>query len=162
MMVYPLELARTRMAMQGKMSKFNLSEIVKYTIQKEGGISAFYKGGLASVLGVIVYKGVGFTMYEAFKGMNSEKLKKSLIFLHFSSGALAAFCGQLLSYPIEVTKRRMQVSGTFTSDSPLASVSKSYLNIRHGKNIQGDYYHRGYNTRSLQGIQFEYHKRTYS
>lgn len=127
MMVYPLELARTRMAMQGKMSQLSLSQIIKYTIQKEGGYTAFYKGGLASVLGVIVYKGVGFTMYETLKSLNSESLKKSLVFLHFSSGALAAFCGQLLSYPIEVTKRRMQVSGTFVSESPLASVSKSPL-----------------------------------
>jgi Mitochondrial carrier protein len=124
LIVYPLELARTRMAMQGQMGKLSLTDIIKFTIQKEGGYSAFYKGGLASVLGVIVYKGVGFTMYEALKTKNSESLKKRLIFLHFSSGAMAAFCGQLLSYPIEVTKRRMQVTGTFTSDSPLASVSK--------------------------------------
>ena len=127
MMVYPLELARTRMAMQGKMSQLSLSQIIKYTIQKEGGYTAFYKGGLASVLGVIVYKGVGFTMYETLKSLNSESLKKSLVFLHFSSGALAAFCGQLLSYPIEVTKRRMQVSGTFVSESPLTSVSNTRL-----------------------------------
>jgi Mitochondrial carrier protein len=113
--------------MQGQMGKLSLTDIIKFTIQKEGGYSAFYKGGLASVFGVIVYKGVGFTMYETLKTMNSESLKKSLLLLHFSSGALAAFCGQLLSYPIEVTKRRMQVTGTFTSDTPLASVSKNSM-----------------------------------
>jgi hypothetical protein len=92
--VYPLEVARTRMAMQGQLSKHTLVEIIRGTFQSEGRFSGLYKGGLASVLGTIVYKGVGFSVYELLKKTNKTRLEKSLNFLHFSSGALAGFIGQ--------------------------------------------------------------------
>ncbi len=127
--VYPLEFARTRMAMQGAMAKYKLNEIIKLTFKREGGLVAFYKGALASMVGVWLYKGVGFTVYEAMKKMNQNSLKDSLNFLNFSSGATAAFIGQLVSYPIEVTKRRMQVSGSFASGDPQKYSSK--LPLKH-------------------------------
>lgn len=93
--VYPLEVARTRMAMQGALAKHSLVEIVRGTFHSEGRLAGLYKGGLASVLGTIVYKGVGFSVYELLKKSNQSRLEKSLNFLHFSSGALAGFLGQL-------------------------------------------------------------------
>lgn len=123
-MVYPLEVARTRMALQGQMSSLSLKDIVKHTIEKEGGARGFYKGGVAAMLGIVVYKGVGFTVYEFLKHHNKDRLLNSINFLHFSSGAIAGFIGQLVSYPIEVTKRRMQVKGSFISDHPTATISK--------------------------------------
>jgi hypothetical protein len=122
--VYPLEVARTRMALQGKMSSLTLRDIISLTIQKEGGLLGFYKGGIAAMLGIVIYKGVGFTCYEFLKNHNKDKLLNSINFLHFSSGALAGFIGQLVSYPIEITKRKMQVKGSFMSDHPTATISK--------------------------------------
>ena len=121
--VYPLEVTRTRMAMQGKMAKLKLSEIVRNTAKSEGGIRGFYKGGFTAMLGIVIYKGVGFTAYEFLKSANRERLLDSINFLHFSSGAIAGFFGQLVSYPIEVTKRRMQVIGSFESRAPTSSNS---------------------------------------
>ena len=72
--VYPMELARTRMAMQGKMSKYTLVDIIKNTFNREGGFGAFYKGGLASMVGVWIYKGVGFSAYEIIKKANKYSL----------------------------------------------------------------------------------------
>lgn len=93
--VYPMEVARTRMAMQGQLSHHTLTEIVKGTFQHEGKFAGLYKGGLASIMGTIVYKGAGFTLYELLKKTNTERFEKSLNFLHFSSAAVAAFFGQL-------------------------------------------------------------------
>ena len=72
--VYPMELARTRMAMQGKMSHYTLLDIIKNTFKREGGLSAFYKGGVASMVGVWIYKGVGFSAYEMIKKANKDSL----------------------------------------------------------------------------------------
>lgn len=123
LVVYPMEVARTRMAMQGSMAKYSLRDIVRLTYHKEGFLSGFYKGGLTSLLGIVIYKGVGFTVYEFMKKLNQDTLANSLNALHFSSGAIAGFVGQFVSYPIEVTKRRMQVSGSFTSDVPTTRTS---------------------------------------
>ena len=112
------------MALQGKMSSLPLRDIIKQTILKEGGVVAFYKGGMTAMMGIVIYKGVGFTCFEFLKNHNKDKLLNSINFLHFSSGALAGFIGQLVSYPIEVAKRRMQVKGSFMSDHPTATISR--------------------------------------
>lgn len=124
LVVYPLEVARTRMAMQGLMAKHSLRDIIRLTYSREGLFSGFYKGGLTSLLGIVIYKGVGFTVYEFMKKLNKDRLSESLNSLHFSSGAVAGFVGQFVSYPIEVAKRRMQVAGSFTSDKPTTNSSK--------------------------------------
>lgn len=124
MSVYPLELVRTRMAMQGTMAKDNFRQIIRHTLKSEGGMSALYKGGSASVVGIIVYKGVGFTIYEMMKNLNRDSLKNSLNFLQFSSGAVAGLFGQIISYPIEITKRHMQVAGSYASDHPTRSTRR--------------------------------------
>lgn len=123
--VYPFELLRTRMAMQGHLSTLSLKEIIIGTRKKEGYIAGFYKGSMASLLGIVIYKGVGFSIYEYLKRHNYDRLENSKFFLNFSSGMIAAFIGQMVSYPIEVAKRRMQVSGTFDSGNPEKHVSKS-------------------------------------
>lgn len=105
------------------MSTLKLSEIVRNTAKNEGGIRGFYKGGLTAMLGIVIYKGVGFTSYEYLKSANKDRLLNSINILHFSSGAIAGFIGQLVSYPIEVTKRRLQVKGSFESGMPTASNS---------------------------------------
>ncbi len=162
--VYPLEVARTRMAMQGPLAKLSLVEIIRGTFRSEGRFSGLYKGGLASVLGTIVYKGVGFSIYELLKSSNKARLEKSLNLLHFSSGALAGFIGQfgrlfsVVSYPIEVAKRKMQVSGSFVSDKPTSSTSSLgsagfvrtfYEMVRHEGPIKGGF--KGFSLNMIKG-----------
>ena len=112
------------MALQGKMAQLGLKDIVKQTLQNEGGFRAFYKGGSAAMLGIVIYKGVGFSSYEFLKRTNKEMLLNWINVLHFSSGAIAGFIGQLVSYPIEVTKRKMQVKGSFLTGHPTDRTSR--------------------------------------
>lgn len=122
------------MALQGKMAHLGMREIIQLTFKNEGGIRGLYKGGLAAMLGIVIYKGVGFTSYEFLKKSNKERLLGWINVLHFSSGAIAGFIGQFVSYPIEVTKRRMQVKGSFATGVPTQSTSKCLL-IRLCKDI---------------------------
>ena len=92
--VYPLEVARTRMAMTGEMGTLTLKQIIMRTIEKEGKLG-MYKGATISAFGVVIYKGVGFTAYELLRTLNQSTLAENLNFLHFSSGAVGAFIGQI-------------------------------------------------------------------
>lgn len=94
LLVYPFEVLRTRMAMGGQFSKLSVSEMISGTIKHEGFWLGFYKGAVASVLGVVLYKGSGFMTFEFLKNHNKDRLKDFLLFLHFSSGALASVIGQ--------------------------------------------------------------------
>ena len=109
------------MALQGHMSTLKLSEIVRNTTKNKGGIRGFYKGGLTAMLGIVIYKGVGFTSYDFFESAKKDRLLNSINIMHFSSGATAGYIGQLASYPIEVTKGRLQVKGSFERGMPTSS-----------------------------------------
>jgi hypothetical protein len=91
LILYPLELTRTRMALRGEMRKFTTAQILKKTISREG-ITGLYKGSSIAMLGVMTYKGFGFTFYEEIYKANA-KLNMSNVLLNFSSGAIAGILG---------------------------------------------------------------------
>ncbi len=66
LLIYPLELVRTRMALRGEMRKFGIMGIIKNTYKQEG-LLGLYKGSSIAVIGVLTYKGLGFTFYEEMK-----------------------------------------------------------------------------------------------
>ena len=90
---YPLEIARTRMAMTGEMSKLSLSQIIKNTITKEGFFKGIYKGVLTGYVGIIVYKGVGFATFEYISDHKNSPVNK--YFNYFISGAGGGLLGQI-------------------------------------------------------------------
>lgn len=71
---------------------------MKNTVQKEG-IVGLYKGAPIAMVGILTYKGFGFTIYEELYKANS-RLNLSNITLNFSSGAIAGFCGQTSKSPL--------------------------------------------------------------
>lgn len=90
---YPLELLRTRMALRGGMSKLNFRQILTKTVKKEG-ILGLYKGASPAMLGIVIYKGFGFSGYEY--------IYRSLAHLHidehhlnFASGATSGLLAQI-------------------------------------------------------------------
>ena len=80
------------MALRGEMRQFSVLQIVKKTIQKEG-VLGLYKGAPIAMLGVVTYKGFGFTFYEEIYKANA-KLNMSNVVLNFTSGAIAGLLGQ--------------------------------------------------------------------
>ena len=90
--MYPLELARTRMAMRGKISKYGLFEIMGQTIKNEG-FKGLYKGIVPGMVGIVIYKGFGFSIYETFYKYN-RKLPIPDFALNFMSGSLSSILSQ--------------------------------------------------------------------
>lgn len=86
------------------------------SIVAEEGILALWRGWLPSVIGVMPYVGLNFSVYESLKEYlirkNEYADERDLsIFTKLSCGAVAGTAGQTVAYPFDTVRRRMQVSG---------------------------------------------------
>lgn len=112
--VYSLDYARTRLANDAKSAKkggerkFNgLIDVYKKTFQSDG-IGGLYRGFVISCVGIVVYRGFYFGLYDTLKP----------IILGDDAGVLISFClgygvtvtSGLLSYPIDTIRRRMMMT----------------------------------------------------
>ncbi|CAL5222933.1 g5368 [Coccomyxa viridis] len=115
---YPLDMVRGRLTVQSIQGNHRYRGIMHATsvIIKEEGIIALWKGWLPSVIGVIPYVGLNFAVYETLKDhvlkyyeLNDERELSTLTRL--ACGGLAGTTGQTVAYPLDVVRRRMQMSG---------------------------------------------------
>merc|ERR1712061_267827 len=112
--VYSLDFARTRMAndAKGKDGKrqFNgLLDVYKKTIASDG-IAGLYRGFVISCVGIFIYRGLYFGLYDSVKPMLGED--PSFLF-RFMLGYSVTVSAGLASYPIDTIRRRMMMtSGT--------------------------------------------------
>lgn len=105
---YPLDRARAVMAIT-KCSKYQNLALSFGTIVQKEGVSALYRGFLPTMVGIVPYAGTAFATNELIKNhlRRNSKLSKLQSFI---SGSLAGLSGQVVSYPIEVLRRRIQTS----------------------------------------------------
>ncbi|XP_074276102.1 ADP,ATP carrier protein-like [Silene latifolia] len=114
--VYSLDYARTRLANDSKAAKkggqrqFNgLIDVYKKTLASDG-IAGLYRGFSISCVGIIVYRGLYFGMYDSLKpvvlvgGMQDSFLASFLLGWGITIGA------GLASYPIDTVRRRMMMT----------------------------------------------------
>ncbi|KAA3672019.1 solute carrier family 25 (mitochondrial adenine nucleotide translocator), member 4/5/6/31 [Paragonimus westermani] len=112
--VYSLDYARTRLANDAKSSKkggtreFNGLVDVYVKTFKSDGIVGLYRGFVISCVGIIVYRGFYFGLYDTIKPL----------MLGSDAGVLTSFClgygvtvtSGLISYPIDTIRRRMMMT----------------------------------------------------
>ena len=112
--VYSLDFARTRMAndAKGKDGKrqFNgLFDVYRKTIASDG-IAGLYRGFVISAVGIFIYRGLYFGLFDSVKPLLGED--PSFI-LRFALGYAVTVSSGLASYPIDTIRRRMMMtSGT--------------------------------------------------
>ena len=112
---YPLEVIKTRMSIK-ELSSHSMLKISRNTIKSEG-LSGLYKGCLPAFMGIIVYKGFGFTCFESIKNYLTllgeasqyQGFIKNQHQINWISGALGGTMGQVMSYPLDVVKKKMMV-----------------------------------------------------
>jgi len=113
--VYSLDYARTRLANDNKSAKkgggerqFNgLLDVYRKTI-KTDGVAGLYRGFNISVVGIIVYRGLYFGLYDSIKPMLGP-LKDNLL-ANFLLGWGITIGAGLASYPIDTVRRRMMMT----------------------------------------------------
>ncbi|XP_071451499.1 mitochondrial coenzyme A transporter SLC25A42-like [Hetaerina americana] len=107
---YPLDVARTTMAVSSPKEYRNLSETIRGTIKKEG-IRGLYAGYSASLIGVVPNAAIRFGMYGLLKEAYAER--KGAELNHLEQGVCGAVSGataMLLTYPLEVVRRHQQMA----------------------------------------------------
>jgi solute carrier family 25 (adenine nucleotide translocator) protein 4/5/6/31 len=113
--VYSLDYARTRLAndAKGKDGKrqFNgLVDVYEKTLASDG-ISGLYRGFAISCVGIFIYRGLYFGLYDTLKPMFLGPDASFLI--SFLLGWAVTVVSGLASYPIDTVRRRMMMtSGT--------------------------------------------------
>jgi len=113
--VYSLDYARTRLANDAKGSKkgggerqFNgLIDVYRKTYATDG-IAGLYRGFVISCVGIIVYRGLYFGMFDSFKPLLGSY--ETNIFATFLLGWLVTNGAGLASYPIDTIRRRMMMT----------------------------------------------------
>jgi len=113
--VYSLDYARTRLANDSKAAKkggerqFNgLVDVYKKTFATDG-LFGLYRGFVISAVGIFVYRGLYFGLYDSIKPLTTEYTGDNL-FLSFLIGWGITIVAGLASYPIDTVRRRMMMT----------------------------------------------------
>jgi len=111
--VYSLDYARTRLANDAKSTKgggerqFNgLLDVYRKTIATDG-IAGLYRGFGISCVGIVVYRGFYFGLYDTIQPLLG---KNANFAVNFAVGYAVTVVAGLLSYPIDTIRRRMMMT----------------------------------------------------
>ncbi|XP_055808593.1 ADP,ATP carrier protein 1, mitochondrial-like [Solanum dulcamara] len=114
--VYSLDYARTRLANDAKAAKkggerqFNgLLDVYRKTI-KSDGIPGLYRGFTISCVGIVVYRGLYFGIYDSLKPLVLVGNLEDSFFASFLLGWGITIGAGLASYPIDTVRRRMMMT----------------------------------------------------
>merc|ERR1712083_733197 len=112
MFVYSLDYARTRLANDAKGKggerQFNgLIDVYRKTL-KSDGIQGLYRGFTISCVGIFIYRGMYFGLYDSLKPILLGE--DASVLLSFLLGWGVTITAGLMSYPIETIRRRMMMT----------------------------------------------------
>jgi len=114
--VYSLDYARTRLANDSKGAKkggerqFNgLFDVYRKTLASDG-IAGLYRGFVVSCVGIVVYRGLYFGMYDSLKPVLLTGNMKDSFIASFMLGYCITIGSGLASYPLDTIRRRMMMT----------------------------------------------------
>ncbi|KAJ5084620.1 ADP,ATP carrier protein [Penicillium alfredii] len=114
--VYSLDYARTRLANDAKSAKgtgdrqFNgLVDVYRKTLASDG-IAGLYRGFGPSVLGIVVYRGLYFGMYDSIKPVLLVGPLEGSFLASFLLGWTVTTGAGVASYPLDTIRRRMMMT----------------------------------------------------
>lgn len=112
--VYSLDFARTRLASdikgKGGERQYNgLFDVYRKTIASDG-IAGLYRGFVISCVGIMVYRGFYFGLYDTITPMLVGKDGKSNVAINFAVAYGVTVLSGLLSYPLDTIRRRMMMT----------------------------------------------------
>ncbi|KAK6919081.1 Mitochondrial substrate/solute carrier [Dillenia turbinata] len=116
MFVYSLDFARTRLAADAKAAKkggerqfSGLFDVYKKTIASDG-VVGLYRGFNISCVGIIVYRGLYFGLYDSLKPVVLVGSLQDNFLASFLLGWGITIGAGLASYPIDTVRRRMMMT----------------------------------------------------
>jgi len=113
--VYSLDYARTRLANDNKSAKkggsrqFNgLVDVYRKTMASDG-VAGLYRGFVVSCVGIVIYRGLYFGMYDSLKPALPAKWRDNFL-AQFMLGWSVTIGSGLASYPLDTVRRRMMMT----------------------------------------------------
>jgi len=114
--VYSLDYTRTRLANDAKSAKkgggerqFNgILDVYRKTLATDG-IRGLYRGFVVSCVGIVVYRGLYFGLYDSISPMLPQNLQRNF-FAKFLLGWVITVGAGLASYPLDTIRRRMMMT----------------------------------------------------
>jgi len=123
----PCDTIRTRLVGQGEPKIYNGPVHAMITMIKTEGYSSLFKGFLPNVIQIMPHAGIQFAAFHAFTELywmtsNKERERKlpgtgSLIF-----GSAAGLISKVAIYPLDLSKKRLQVQGFDKARIPFGKV----------------------------------------
>eukprot|EP00238_Polyblepharides_amylifera_P009976 CAMPEP_0196587170 /NCGR_PEP_ID=MMETSP1081-20130531/56636_1 /TAXON_ID=36882 /ORGANISM="Pyramimonas amylifera, Strain CCMP720" /LENGTH=542 /DNA_ID=CAMNT_0041909275 /DNA_START=210 /DNA_END=1838 /DNA_ORIENTATION=- len=111
--LYPLELARSRLTTQAGSLRYAGVVDCLTQIHRKEGIGGMYSGLRPSVLGILPEAAIAYGAFDLLKDGYAKLAKIPAeevgAMPAMVCGMMSAFTGQLVAYPLEVIARRMQV-----------------------------------------------------
>merc|ERR1712226_187340 len=109
--VYSLDFARTRLANDAKgkggQRQYNgLLDVYRQTL-KTDGIAGLYRGFGISVVGIFIYRGLYFGLYDSCKPVFFKDQANPSAFGTFMLSLVTTSIAGILAYPIDTLRRRM-------------------------------------------------------
>lgn len=154
LVVYPLDYARTRLANDNKSAKsggsrqFNgLVDVFKKTAASDGMVG-LYRGFVVSCVGIVVYRGLYFGMFDSLKPVVMQGSLKDNDLVAFFLGWGVTIVAGLASYPIDTVRRRMMM----TSGEAVKYKSSIHCFVEIAKNEGVKSYFKGAGSNILRAI----------
>lgn len=142
---YPLDLMRARMAYQvtGKDKPITARQFILKIYKEEGGIRAFYRGITPSILGIIPYGGISFYTYNNLKEFlvnffpnslaqpdpNNPDILVLAVWANILTGGFAGAISQTVAYPLDVARRKMQLSKVLPDPKAYRTIRSTLIHI---------------------------------
>jgi len=141
---YPLDIIRARLAFQvkGEAIYGGVMDTIRSIRLHEGGTRGLYQGIIPSFLGMAPYAGLSFSSFEMLKtlaldtfpdylGTPCPQTAGGLVLImpaKLVCGGLAGAVAQTISYPFDVVRRQMQLSGMIHSKDQVVAM-RSWLKV---------------------------------
>lgn len=113
--VYSLDLCRTKLsndkknAKKGGTKQYNgMVDVYKQTYAVDG-IRGLYAGFVISCIGIVIYRGFYFGLFDSIKELTPKSLQNNFAY-DFAMGWCVTVVSGLLSYPIDTIRRRMMMA----------------------------------------------------
>ncbi|XP_011161425.1 ADP,ATP carrier protein-like [Solenopsis invicta] len=130
--VYPLDFARTRLAVDvGKGEKREFKGITDCILKifKSDGVLGLYRGFNVSVQGIIIYRAAYFGFYDTTRGMLADP-KSTPLYMNFIIAEIVTTMAGIMSYPFDTVRRRMMMqSGRSKADMMYRNTLDCWIKI---------------------------------
>eukprot|EP00811_Abedinium_folium_P036513 NODE_9214_length_1439_cov_7.148628.p1 GENE.NODE_9214_length_1439_cov_7.148628~~NODE_9214_length_1439_cov_7.148628.p1 ORF type:complete len:306 (+),score=50.79 NODE_9214_length_1439_cov_7.148628:120-920(+) len=113
-LIYPLEIAKTRLAVAPRNAYSGIADCIMQTLRMEGP-RALYRGLGTSCAGIIPYSGIDLacfmTLKDRWQRAHPENREGPGAITLLSMGASSTALGQAVTYPMQLLRTRLQAQG---------------------------------------------------